>query len=85
MQLKTNIQYIVTKPSNDGTFRVGDHIKLLSDGAILCKEAMGWIDKDDVPVAIEGMEFEINKEWANKGKEQARKLLEILDDIEVEE
>jgi hypothetical protein len=79
--LTPDIQYIVTKASDDGTFEVGDRIKLLSDGAILCIEAKGWIDAEDVPAATEGMECELDQKWAERGREAAIKLLKVLDSI----
>lgn len=39
--MKEEIIYIVTKESDDGTFRVGDHIKLCDNGDIICFEARG--------------------------------------------
>ena len=55
------VLYVVTKESDDGTFEVGDLIQLLKDGGILCRQARGWIDAEDVPEAIKGMEYEVMK------------------------
>ena len=52
------VYYIVTKGSDDGTFQRGDIIQRLEDGAILCRQAHGWIDGKDVPAAAKGMEYE---------------------------
>jgi hypothetical protein len=41
--MQIDIPHFVTKASDDGTFQVGDRIRLLSDGAILCIQAKGWI------------------------------------------
>lgn len=54
MNLDQDVEYIVTKPSDDGTFLSGDKIVLKKDGRI-------WIGQDfvepkDVPIAVEGME-----------------------------
>lgn len=57
------IIYVVTKPSNDGTFEKGDHIYFADDGLIGCTEAGGFIDTDFIEEATEGMEYEIDKNW----------------------
>ena len=53
-------RYIVVKESDDGTFRVGDHITLNPDGTISCRGQLGWIVKEDVPEATAGMEVDID-------------------------
>ena len=53
------LYYLVTKGSDDGTFRRGDIIQRLDDGAILCRQARGWIDPEGVPEATKGMEYEV--------------------------
>jgi hypothetical protein len=53
--------YIVTKASNDKTFRVGDHIHMDIDGSIICRETQGWIEACYVAETTEGMEFEIDQ------------------------
>ena len=55
------VRYVVTKKSKDGTFRRGDIIQRLDDGAILCRQARGWIDAENVPEATKGMEYEMLK------------------------
>jgi hypothetical protein len=50
--------YIVIKPSKNKEFQIGDHIRFMGDGSVICREAQGWIDKEDVPEATEGMEYE---------------------------
>ena len=57
------IIYVVTKPSNDGTFEKGDHIYFTGEGMIGCVEAGGFIDTDFIEEATEGMEYEIDKNW----------------------
>ena len=81
MTMDIGKRYVVTKPSDDGTFEVGDHIYMTSDGAISCIEAQGWIDACDVPEAIRGMDIEIDVEWI---KRQKKKLLDALANIEVD-
>lgn len=66
MNIEKGKFYLVTKDSNDRTFRVGDHIKMDTDGSINCYEAGGWVDSSDVAECIKGMEAEIDKEWVKK-------------------
>lgn len=51
---------MVTKASKGKTFLAGDHIRLLENGDVICQEAHGWIDKEDVPAATKGMEFDLD-------------------------
>jgi hypothetical protein len=53
------VYYIVTKRSDDGTFRKGDIIQRLEDDAISCRQARGWIIPEEVPKATKGMEYEV--------------------------
>ena len=57
------IIYVVTKPSNDGTFEKGDHIYFTGDGMIGCIEASGFIDIEFIEEATKGMEYEIDRDW----------------------
>jgi|FLOH01.1.fsa_nt_gi hypothetical protein len=61
--MDVNVRYIVTKESENEEFIVGDHIKLNPDGSITCYEAMGWIEAEDVPAAIVGMEYKVDKNY----------------------
>jgi len=75
LECKVMRRHLVTKPSDDGTFEKGDHIIFNDDGSISCIEAMGWIDTDDVPAAIAGMESKPDMEYVEKKK--ARLLAEL--------
>lgn len=55
-KLKPGIRYRVIK--GNSTFRVGDHIWIEPDGAIMCREASGWICAEDVMDAIKGISVE---------------------------
>jgi hypothetical protein len=81
LDMKVGRRYIVTKASDDGTFEVGDHIRLLDDGKLLCQEACGWICPEEVEIATKGMEVQIDKEWTNKQREI---LIEKLSKLESE-
>jgi len=54
------IRYIVTKPSDDGTFELNDHIGMNDDGSIMISETGGWLTADAVEEATKGMEVVIN-------------------------
>lgn len=70
--------YLVTKASDDGTFEVGDHIWFQENGDISCREAAGWIDKEDVEEATKGWEIVVDQEYINK---QRTKLLAELEKL----
>lgn len=73
------MRYIVTRASKNKEFIVGDHITVLPGGSIICREAGGFIVKEDVAEATEGWEIEIDKEWA---AEEKRRIEQWLKDIE---
>jgi len=73
-----NIVYVVTKPSNDSTFLLGDHIIFNADGSITCKEAQGWIDKEHVKEAVCGMKWEIDQAWIDREIDKLKTALDAL-------
>jgi hypothetical protein len=77
--MRVGTWYVVTKASECETFLVGDHIKLTENGSILCKEASGWIDAEDVSDATKGMEYVIDEEWK---KNKIQKLKDELAKLE---
>ena len=80
--MKIGAWYVVTKPSDDGTFEVGDHISLCSDGAVACKEAQGWIDADEATEAMAGVEVTIDSEWLSAKKARLLADLEKLEGLQ---
>lgn len=76
--MKIHLRYVVTKSNH--TFKKGDHIRKLKDGSILCQEAGGWIDPEDVESAVKGMEYTLDREWMaeyrRKWLDAAKTLLE---------
>jgi hypothetical protein len=80
--VKIGAWYVVTKPSDDGTFEVGDHISLCSDGAIACKEAQGWIDAEDAEESMRGFEVTLDSEWLDAKRSRLLADLEKLDGLE---
>ena len=77
--MEFNKPYIVTKGSNCGTFQVGDHIKLATNGDLLCKEAGGWIDKEFVKEATIGMEFAFDVAYVERKRQILQAQLAALD------
>ena len=64
------IRYIVTRGSDDGTLEVGDHVELCDDGTIECREAQGWVSKEDAAAALAGVVVEVDHAWyAARGAE----------------
>jgi hypothetical protein len=80
--VKIGAWYVVTKPSDDGTFEVGDHISPCSDGAIACKEAQGWIDADKASDAMRGVEVIVDSEWILTRRARLLADLEKLEGLE---
>jgi len=80
-----SVRYVVTKASDDGTFEVGDHIKFLENGSILCVEAEGWIDKEYVEKASKGMEYELDKDYIRWLKADLIQQLAKLEKFELED
>lgn len=64
--MKQGMRYIVKKGSADGTLQTGDQIWLDSDGTVSCRQALGWIEKEDVPEAMAGVEYEPDRAWAQR-------------------
>lgn len=61
--MKVGLRYVVTHDSVNKEFQVGDRIRLLDNGDILL-QGWGWMEAEDLPKATEGMEVELDKEWA---------------------
>lgn len=80
--MKIGAWYVVTKPSDDGTFEVGDHISLCSDGAVACKEAQGLIAADEATEAMAGVEVTIDSEWLSAKKARLLADLEKLEGLQ---
>lgn len=75
-KMKPDIPYIVTK-GND-TFETGDHFRLHSDGTIICSEAGGWLEVEDVPEGIAGIEYVEDQEAINRMIQRKMEELERL-------
>lgn len=72
--MKPGMRYIVTKASDDGTFQVGDHILIEQDGSISCQEAHGWVEKEYIQEAMQGIEYEPDRAWAKQQIEKAERI-----------
>jgi hypothetical protein len=70
IEMKVGLPYIVTRASDDGTFKVGDHVGVFSGGSIWCGEVKGWIDKEDLPESTKGMEVELDQERIEKRRQK---------------
>lgn len=76
--MKVGLRYIVTQPSVNEEFRIGDRIRLLEDGDILL-QGWGWINAEGVPAATAGMEVELDKEWFERRRVGLLEQLEVLE------
>lgn len=63
--MKVGLRYIVTHPSVNAEFQVGDRIRLLDNGDILL-QGWGWMGAEHLTEATEGMKIEPDKEWAER-------------------
>jgi hypothetical protein len=72
------MRYVVTKASDDETFEIGDHIWPEDDGSVSCREAGGWVDVEDVPAALVGVETVEDQQWVATRRAQLLKELEKL-------
>jgi hypothetical protein len=68
--------FVVTKGSDDGTLLTGDHITFYRDGSVGCKEAGGWIDKEDVESAMRGVEYTLDVEYMTKKYKKLKEEME---------
>lgn len=64
-------RYVVTRESVNGEFQVGDHIRLLDNGDLENAEAHGWMPREDVPAATEGMQVREDSEWYDRRREDS--------------
>ena len=78
--MKPGLWYRVTKKSKNEEFQVGDLIQLLPDGDILSSTACGWMDKEDVDAATEGMEYELDSASNEKMKTYYEERITQLND-----
>ena len=69
---------VVTKASDDGSFQVGDHIQFEEDGTIICLEAGGWMEAENVEEATKGMKYETDTEWAKRELQRVEQNLTAL-------
>ena len=76
--LEVGKNYRVLKGSSDGTFEEGDRIYLTETGDIVCKEAGGWIDVENVTEATIGLEVEIDAAWAEWRRRELLKELAAI-------
>lgn len=74
-----NMRYVVTHPSLCGTLQINDHIWKATDGTIMCREAQGWIPKDEVDEATKGFLIVLDIDYINKRKQELQDQLNQLD------
>lgn len=79
--MEVGVIYTVTHPSEGGEFRPGDRIILDTCGAISCREAAGWIDREDVADATKGMRVEVDAKWLAARRQKLLAMLAELDGI----
>ena len=78
MELQQGKRYIVTKASECGTFRVGDRIRMESDGSIINRESGMWLDAEEVE-SIVGFEVEEDEDYTSAEIEQFQRELMLME------
>ncbi len=73
-------RYVITEPSDDGSFQKGDHVRVENDGDLLCFEAHGWIGADERGDALKGAKWELDKEHLMKRKAKLEADLKQLEE-----
>jgi hypothetical protein len=76
--MRVGPRYVVTRPSVDGEFLVGDRIRLLANGDVLNCDAGGWMSADDVPSAMRGVRVAIDVAWVATVRETLESQLQDL-------
>lgn len=77
--MRPGMRYVVTRGSDDGTFVAGDHIWMLSDGDIMCKEAAGWQEAADLPEVTLGMLVEVDAAWVERHRSRLQAELAAIE------
>lgn len=76
--MRLGARYVVTRDSKNREFQTGDHVWMEPDGAIMCPEAHGWMQPEDVIKATEGWAIEPDANWAAAARAKLeRKLAEL--------
>lgn len=73
--MRVGMHYVVTRASRNGEFKIGDHVWLETDGAIMCREAGGWMPAEDVEEATEGWAIELDQKWLAENRKKLEELL----------
>lgn len=62
--MRFGVRYVVTRDSKHREFQIGDRVWMESDGSIMCHEAHGWMQPEDVIEATEGWAIKPDANWA---------------------
>lgn len=76
--IKKGLPYVVCENSYCGTLRKGDHIKIDEHNFLLCKEAMGWLDEEEMN-DLGDVEVELDEEARELKKARLLEELSLLD------
>lgn len=84
MELKPNVVYVVTKASDDGSFRLNEHIILKEDGRIWIGEDL--VEAEGIPIATVGLEVvTYDSHYREKAesllKSRATETLELIESL----
>ena len=80
-EMKIDRRYVVTHPGADGSFEVGDHVRVGSDGTIICVEAGGFLMSTEI---TDDVEVVVDEDWIYRKvkhhQEEIKRLNNILTD-----
>lgn len=79
--MEHGVKYIVTDAKDSGEFLTGDHIWLLENGDIMCKEAGGWLPKEDVEESLKKIDYRIDWEYYEHSRQKLVKQIQEIDEI----
>lgn len=65
-----NAHYIVTKGSDDTTFRKGDKVRIDKNKCLICINEGGWIEPDNIFKATKGWKIKLDVKWIENRKAQ---------------
>lgn len=79
--MQQGVKYIVADAKDSEQFFTGDHIWLLADGDIMCKEAGGWLPQEDAEEALKKIDYRVDWEYYEHSRQKPLKQVEEIDEI----
>jgi hypothetical protein len=81
-EMKKGLRYIVTSViEDDGTFEIGDHLKVEDNGDVLNGEARGWIEEKYAPEAMKNIDVDLDCAFYESEISHYQRLINIARDV----